>query len=111
MVPTKFAYLVLSKFRGTKPSKLQPPYDVIFGAELIYDEEVVGPLVKSLELLSNENTLILFSFDTHRDNEETVELLYNKLSASFTFSKIELKDLHPVYQSEAITVLSIKKIL
>jgi hypothetical protein len=55
----------------------------VLGAELIYDEELIVPLIDTINKLSRVTTIVYLSFDTHRDNEQTVELLYSEIKKYF----------------------------
>ena len=46
---------------GTDPSSLEPPFDVVLAADVIYIEETYPLLLKSLVELSDRDTVILIS--------------------------------------------------
>lgn len=95
--------------RGSSVTSFSPPFDIIVAAELIYDEDVVVPLVTSLNDLSDRNSIILVSFDTHRDNEETVDLFYKETQKYFKYDQIPSSEMDPIFKSDAIVILQLTK--
>ena len=87
-------YLVFLKFfshsflRGVTPINEQ--YDIILGGELIYDEELIVPLIDTINKLCKDTSIVYLPFDTHRDNEETVELLYSEVDKYFHCEKVSI---------------------
>jgi predicted nicotinamide N-methyase len=63
-------------------------WDVIVGSDVIWLEELVPPLIQTLEACANENTVIYISHQTR--SLHTDKLFFSLLSQQFQFEKVSL---------------------
>eukprot|EP00879_Flechtneria_rotunda_P030302 GHRR01032922.1.p1 GENE.GHRR01032922.1~~GHRR01032922.1.p1 ORF type:complete len:247 (+),score=39.72 GHRR01032922.1:247-987(+) len=90
---------------GTNTKDLQPPFDVIVGCDLLYADDLVPDLVKSLQLLSHRDSFILVAHGRNRSGEPA----FNKAAAPyFSVSMVQCADLDEVYQCSDVDVLKLR---
>lgn len=83
-------------------------WDVILGADVVWLEHLVGPLVSALCALAAPRTLLLIAHQTR--SERTDALLFSSLTeAGFNMTKIPLSDHHPEFKTEKIGLFWGKK--
>ncbi|KAJ3256939.1 hypothetical protein HK103_005057 [Boothiomyces macroporosus] len=89
----------------------QPPlleqYDMIIMSDLITWPELYTPLVNTIDLLSNEETLIVFSHECRSFEKE--QKFYQKLSKKFRFKNVDENEQDPVYRSDDLYLFTAKK--
>ncbi|PRP80741.1 methyltransferase-like protein 21D-like [Planoprotostelium fungivorum] len=82
------------------------PYDVIIASECIYYNDLVGPLCDSMRKLSNGNTDIYLSYETH--NDESVDFFMEEASLFFDISLVPHLDHHREFQSEYVNIIKMR---
>lgn len=77
---------------GTDCTDLSPPFDIILGSDIIYQQSCVDDLLNTLEKLSGPDTVIFISYKTRGLGED---VFFEKLrDTQFTLSKIPPEN-HP----------------
>lgn len=69
--------------------------------------ELVEPLVKSMIDLSDANTVVYVSYEEH--NDQSVNFFWETAEKFFTIERVPKDDLDPVYRSDFIHVLKLRK--
>ena len=92
---------------GSDCQHLKPPVDIILGSDVVYQKDFVKDLLKSLQDLSNENTVIYLAYKPRGLGED---LFFDQLSSySFRCDTIS-RDKHPIeFQGTEYQLLKIVK--
>jgi len=105
----KDTHLVVKKLLwGESVEDLEPPFDVIIASECIYYEELVEPLLTTIDNLSSSKTITFVSFEEHRP-DSVVMFLEEAQKKGFRVQHIPIDDLHPIYRSNKIKVITLHK--
>jgi predicted nicotinamide N-methyase len=78
-------------------------WDVIIAADVVWLEELVEPLVKTLRSLSNSDTVIYISHQTR--SRHTDDLLFNMLKSCFDIYEVLRQDYHQDFYSQKIKII------
>ena len=89
--------------------KLNGPFDIILGSDIIYQPEYAEDLIKTLDVLSGDQTLILVSYKRRGLGEEK----FFDILSEYSFCATEVsKDRHPPdFESSEYKIIKIKKCL
>ena len=79
----------LSHNRGSKIEKpVNPPYEIILAADLIYHHKIIVPLLRTTYELSDENTEIIYIFESH--DAKATKTFWRKVELYFSYKKVTL---------------------
>eukprot|EP01097_Dermamoeba_algensis_P000050 TRINITY_DN1015_c0_g1_i1.p1 TRINITY_DN1015_c0_g1~~TRINITY_DN1015_c0_g1_i1.p1 ORF type:complete len:138 (-),score=24.31 TRINITY_DN1015_c0_g1_i1:63-476(-) len=87
--------------------KFNPPFDYIVMSDVVYDESNFENLVKTLDGLSNIDTVIYLSYELRKKSD--LRFFSLLLHYNFCYEKIGNDKLDEVYQSDDIGIFRIKK--
>jgi len=85
---------------------IEPPYDYILAADVLYQKESIPLLLSTMYNLSDESTKIFMSFERHN---EVADYFMSQVTQIFAVEKIPYNKLHSTYRHPKIDVLFIKK--
>jgi predicted nicotinamide N-methyase len=88
-------------------TKEQLPWDVIIGADIVWIEQLIEPLVTCLYHLSSQQTTILIAHQKRSEGAD--KLFFTMLDKYFTISAIPQQQHHPQYWNTKISILNIKR--
>jgi len=95
-------------FWGTSTSHLSPPFDVILGADVVYEIQLFDQLIQSLCDLSGPDTIIYIALE-HRW-KDIEGWFFKDLTKHFAIQRtIPLQEMHPSYQLSQIDIYELKK--
>lgn len=89
---------------GADVAHLNPPFDLVFATDVIYDGSVIHQLVESLVRLSDKRTRILVAYGRNRWAEE--EFL-KAIQPFFILTEVEKGDLDSIYTCDDVKVLNL----
>jgi len=92
---------------GEDVAHVQPPFDMILGADIIYQYMDPDTLIETLSALSDSNTTILLAYESHDPN--TPLKFVTQASKKFAFTRLSKDELDPVYSKATITVARLQK--
>jgi len=95
---------------GSNLSQLNPPYDIILGADVVYGEGVV-PLIQTLRALSTPayKTEIIITCEDH--NPEAWASFKNLAEESYGIQYISQSELDEKYQTKSIHLIKLKTLV
>ncbi|KAJ3326145.1 hypothetical protein HDV06_000021 [Boothiomyces sp. JEL0866] len=104
----------LSKLSNIKVELLDwkdPPllqqYDMVIMSDVHFWPSLYTPLVNTIDLLSGNDTLVVFSHECR--NFDVEQKFYQKLSKKFKFKNVDEGDQDPVYRSDDIYLFTAKR--
>ncbi|XP_031255377.1 putative methyltransferase-like protein 21E pseudogene [Pistacia vera] len=86
---------------------LNPPFDVVIAADVVYIEESVGQLVRAMEALVADDGVVLLGYQLR--SPEAHKLFWEMSEKVFEIEKVPHEDLHPDYGYEETDVYIFKK--
>ncbi|XP_026392110.1 protein-lysine methyltransferase METTL21D-like [Papaver somniferum] len=86
---------------------LNPPFDFVIAADVVYIEESVGHLVSAMESLVSDTGFILLGYQIR--SPEAHKLFWELCENVFVIEKVPHEDLHPEYAYEEADVYVMKK--
>ncbi|XP_035667257.1 protein-lysine methyltransferase METTL21D-like [Branchiostoma floridae] len=88
-----------------------PHPDYIIFSDCIYYEESLEPLLDTVSALAGSNTVVLWSYEerTTGNKPELQRRFIEAVRKDFTVEEVPQDSLHPVYRSEDIHVLRMKR--
>ncbi|MBA0682719.1 hypothetical protein Goari_024413 [Gossypium aridum] len=86
---------------------VNPPFDVVIAADVVYIEESVGHLVGAMEALVSDDGVILFGYQLR--SPEADKLFWEMCEKVFVIEKVPHQDLHPDYAYEETDVYVFRK--
>ncbi|KAJ0053281.1 hypothetical protein Pint_02336 [Pistacia integerrima] len=86
---------------------LNPPFDVVIAADVVYIEESVGQLVGAMEALVADDGVVLLGYQLR--SPEAHKLFWEMSEKVFEIEKVPHEDLHPDYGYEETDVYIFKK--
>ncbi|KAL0793514.1 hypothetical protein Bca101_064891 [Brassica carinata] len=88
-------------------SALNPPFDLVIAADVVYIEESVGQLVAAMESLMKEDGAVLLGYQVR--SPEADKLFWELCDAVFEIEKVPHEHLHPEYAYEEADVYIFRK--
>jgi predicted nicotinamide N-methyase len=82
------------------------PYEIVLGADLLYQSHAILPLLRTLHRLTNPSSLILFSYERH--NEMPDEFL-RQVPEYFDLEEVPMQGHHPLYRHPRIVLLRLRR--
>ncbi|XP_010245573.1 PREDICTED: protein-lysine methyltransferase METTL21D [Nelumbo nucifera] len=101
----KYAQLYWNNLNQIKT--LNPPFDFVIAADVVYIEESVGPLVSAMEALVGNSGFVLLGYQLR--SPEAHRLFWELCERVFTIEKVPHEDLHPEYAYEETDVYIMRK--
>eukprot|EP01122_Echinamoeba_exundans_P002094 TRINITY_DN12057_c0_g1_i1.p1 TRINITY_DN12057_c0_g1~~TRINITY_DN12057_c0_g1_i1.p1 ORF type:complete len:214 (-),score=23.58 TRINITY_DN12057_c0_g1_i1:35-676(-) len=100
---------VLPFYWGTDPSKagLEPPYDYIIGADIVYKADLVEPLVQSMLQLSDESTQIIIALEPR--DPIVFEQFINRCEEVFSVRRVRKALLPDTEDAEWVHIYQMRK--
>ncbi|KAK8627249.1 hypothetical protein V6N13_134867 [Hibiscus sabdariffa] len=86
---------------------VNPPFDVVIAADVVYIEESVGHLVGAMEALVADDGAILLGYQLR--SPEADKLFWEMCEKVFVIHKVPHQDLHPDYAYEETDVYVFRK--
>lgn len=86
---------------------LNPPFDFVLAADVVYIEETVGPLVSTMEALVSDDGVVLLGYQLR--SPEADKLFWEMCEEAFHVDKVPHEDLHPEYAYEETDVYILRK--
>lgn len=86
----RFAHLSVGRCTDVA-EEYQPPFDVIFGSDIIYAEEAVPLLVNALNILSSPQSIVLIA---HEGRSKDIDSRFEQLAQKYFTMEV------PVHQLE-----------
>ncbi|MBA0754455.1 hypothetical protein Gogos_020401 [Gossypium gossypioides] len=86
---------------------VNPPFDVVIAADVVYIEESVGHLVGAMEALVSDDGVILLGYQLR--SPEADKLFWEMCEKVFVIEKVPHQDLHPDYAYEETDVYVFRK--
>ncbi|KAG8498339.1 hypothetical protein CXB51_007152 [Gossypium anomalum] len=86
---------------------VNPPFDVVIAADVVYIEESVGHLVGAMEALVSDDGVILLGYQLR--SPEADKLFWEMSEKVFLIEKVPHQDLHPDYAYEETDVYVFRK--
>ncbi|KAI3859293.1 hypothetical protein MKW98_007674 [Papaver atlanticum] len=86
---------------------LNPPFDFVIAADVVYIEESVGHLVSAMESLVSDTGFILLGYQIR--SPEAHKLFWELCENVFVIEKVPHEDLHPEYAYEEADVYVMMK--
>ncbi|KAF9589397.1 hypothetical protein IFM89_023673 [Coptis chinensis] len=86
---------------------LHPPFDFVIAADVVYIEEIVGPLVSTMEMLVSEDGVVLLGYQVR--SPEADRLFWELVGNVFVVEKIPHEHLHLEYAYEETDVFVLRK--
>ncbi|GFP86447.1 protein-lysine methyltransferase mettl21d [Phtheirospermum japonicum] len=86
---------------------LKPPFDLVIAADVVYLEETVAPLIKSMEMLVADDGVVLMGYQLR--SPEAHKLFWEMCVDVFDVEKIPHEHLHPEYAYEESDVYVFRK--
>lgn len=86
---------------------LNPPFDVVIAADVVYIEESVGQLVAAMEALVADDGVVLLGYQLR--SPEADKLFWEICREVFEMEKVPHQDLHPDYAYEETDVFILRK--
>ncbi|RZC46605.1 hypothetical protein C5167_039554 [Papaver somniferum] len=86
---------------------LNPPFDFVIAADVVYIEESVGHLVSAMESLVSDTGFVLLGYQIR--SPEAHKLFWELCENVFVIEKVPHDDLHPEYAYEEADVYVMKK--
>ncbi len=87
------------------PQIPSPPFDIILASDVIYQENLINPLISTLKTLSGPCTQIFLAYE-HRPKLPFPQESF--LAAGFHVEQIPYEQLHPEWRSPDIYIYRIK---
>ncbi|KAL1199613.1 Calmodulin-lysine N-methyltransferase [Cardamine amara subsp. amara] len=88
-------------------SALNPPFDLVIAADVVYIEESVGQLVTAMETLMAEDGAVLLGYQIR--SPEADKLFWELCDVVFRIEKVPHEHLHPDYAYEETDVYIFRK--
>ncbi|ESQ44586.1 hypothetical protein EUTSA_v10003267mg [Eutrema salsugineum] len=88
-------------------SALNPPFDLVIAADVVYIEESVGQLVTAMESLVAEDGAVLLGYQIR--SPEADKLFWELCDVVFKIEKVPHEHLHPEYAYEETDVYIFRK--
>lgn len=86
---------------------LKPPFDFIVATDVVYLENIVEPLISTMNVLAGANTVILLGYQIR--SPEAHRFFWQICPNYFTVEKVPHEDLHPEYAYEETDVYILRK--
>ncbi|PIA35108.1 hypothetical protein AQUCO_03600046v1 [Aquilegia coerulea] len=86
---------------------LNPPFDFVIAADVVYIEETVGSLVNAMESLVSDNGVVLLGYQLR--SPEAHQLFWELCERVFVIEKVPHEDLHEEYAFEEADVYVFRK--
>ncbi|KAG6742408.1 hypothetical protein POTOM_053279 [Populus tomentosa] len=86
---------------------VNPPFDYVIAADVVYIEESVGALVKAMEMLVKDDGVVLLGYQLR--SPEADKLFWEICGEAFVIEKVPKEDLHPEYCYEETDVFIFRK--
>ncbi|GMI74841.1 hypothetical protein like AT5G44170 [Hibiscus trionum] len=86
---------------------VNPPFDVVIAADVVYIEESVGHLVGAMEALVADDGVVLLGYQVR--SPEADKLFWEMCETVFVIDKVPHQDLHPDYAYEETDVYVFRK--
>eukprot|EP00389_Voromonas_pontica_P008815 GDKH01013418.1.p1 GENE.GDKH01013418.1~~GDKH01013418.1.p1 ORF type:complete len:293 (-),score=39.63 GDKH01013418.1:397-1275(-) len=86
---------------------LQPPFDVVIGADVVYDPHTFEDLVSTLAALGDNHTTYLLAFEERWS--DVTRFFFRDLSEEFEWDEIPLAAQHPDYRHPSIRLLQLTR--
>ncbi|CAM8909148.1 unnamed protein product [Rhodiola kirilowii] len=92
---------------GQQIRSLNPPFDVVVAADVVYIEESARHLVKAMEELVKDDGVVLLGYQIR--SLEAHKLFWELVEVGFRVEKVKHEDLHPEYAYEEADVYVLRK--
>ena len=89
---------------GSDVQKFNPPLDVIVATDVVYNHDVVQPLIESLRALSGPETQVYLAYGRNRSAEES---FFRGVHKEFVSKALTTPDLDSVYHCEDVDVYAL----
>ncbi|KAL5730526.1 hypothetical protein ACHQM5_003333 [Ranunculus cassubicifolius] len=86
---------------------LNPPFDFVIAADVVYIEETVGSLVSAMEKLVKDDGVVLLGYQLR--SPEAHRLFWELCERVFVIEKVPHEDLHPEYAYEEADMYVMRK--
>ncbi|XP_076951281.1 uncharacterized protein LOC143624555 [Bidens hawaiensis] len=86
---------------------LQPPFDIVIAADVVYIEESVAPLLAAMEAMVGDSGVVLLGYQIR--SPEAHELFWEQCYRIFEVEKVPHEHLHPDYAYEESDVYILRK--
>eukprot|EP01088_Endostelium_zonatum_P004728 TRINITY_DN16045_c0_g1_i1.p1 TRINITY_DN16045_c0_g1~~TRINITY_DN16045_c0_g1_i1.p1 ORF type:complete len:263 (-),score=61.85 TRINITY_DN16045_c0_g1_i1:48-836(-) len=90
----------LEKWKGKR-------YDYVVAADTVYQQELIPAQLKTLELVTDEKTEILYCFEEH--NPESARKFWECVGEKFEWERVSVDEHHEEYRHPKITIVRLKK--
>jgi len=85
----------------------KPPFDLIFGSDIIYSEEALPLLANVLNVLSSPKSVI---FIAHEGRSQEIDTKFEQIASQFFHIEVlDWNEYHPVYRSDEICIIKLQK--
>lgn len=81
---------------------LDAPYDFVLAADVIFKEELVPALVKSMEQLAGPHSVVFMCAENH--SQKALDLFFSLSAASFDVQRVPLEEMHETFQDDRIVI-------
>ncbi|KAF8391296.1 hypothetical protein HHK36_023598 [Tetracentron sinense] len=108
--PTLAKTLKTSQLYWNNPNQIQtlnPPFDFVIAADVVYIEESVASLVSAMETLVGSSGVVLLGYQLR--SPEAHRLFWELSERVFAIEKVPHEDLHPEYAYEEADVYIMRK--
>uniref|UniRef100_A0A7N0VLC6 Uncharacterized protein n=1 Tax=Kalanchoe fedtschenkoi TaxID=63787 RepID=A0A7N0VLC6_KALFE len=92
---------------GKQMEALNPPFDVVVAADVVYIEESARHLVKAMEELVKDGGVVLLGYQVR--SPEAHKVFWEMVEVGFRVEKVKHEDLHPEYAYEETDVYVLRK--
>ena len=90
---------------GSCVQNFDPPLDIIVATDVVYNHDVVQPLVDTLKALSGPHTHVYFAYGRNRTAEES---FFNLAHKEFASQALTTPDLDAMYHCDDVDVYTLK---
>jgi len=82
-------------------------FDVVVASDCVYHTEAMGDLAKTLDMICDENTRVIFSYGRNR---QALDIFLDAVKGKFTSERVSSDDLDELYQCTDVDVMELRKL-
>ncbi len=82
-------------------------FDVVVASDCVYHTEAMGDLVKTLEIICDARTRVLFSYGRNR---QALDIFMDEIAGKFSRVDVSSSDLDELYQCTDVSVIELRKL-
>ena len=91
---------------GEGLGNLRPPYDMVIGTDVVYREDIIDPLVRSVCALSSHETQVIIANEIR--SRRILDLYFEKITERFKYQRLSLSLVDDLFETEVYEAFSFK---